>query len=342
MRKHILRIQRENDIYFISNRTILGCFLMTPTPIVNQIISGAVARAATKHPAVELYAFSFLLNQFYMLLRAPKLDLPEFMKTLQQEIAEELNIVHDLNNAVFADRYQKSEVRGKKAILERFVAITCAPIQAGLSRSPAGWAGVCSWAHYSSNASFSGMRINRTSLGKLRRKAKNTQKLFRLPPNAGEEHYSFKLARLPGYKHQSKAAHRRFIKAAVAKRALEIRAARAGQFADIKKLCGAHWSTRPTNAALKNLGLRKADLHAPAGENPELKNATTRIYQRCYGTPRARAQHLTEFRAISAQYAEAMEYYVKEYDASRFPARTCRPGLISCEKPPGWHDKISA
>lgn len=320
MPKFILRTQHEDDVYYVRNICIQQSFLMLPKERINQAIAGALARATHLHK-VRIYAFTFLPNRFEMLLSAPLLNLPEFMKSMQQEIAEELNFIIKREGKFFERCYQKSEVRGKQALLERFSAITCAAITDGLAAAPDDWAGVSSWPFYLSGETFRGMSINRTRLGELKRRAKNKQKLFILPPDAGQEHYQFQLTRLPGFKSQSRAKHNAFIKRAVSEYAEKLRQAGAIRVIDIEKLKTMHWSTRP------------ADLDAQS-QNPTKREPHR--YQLCYGTPAIRAAHLQEYKSLCQAYARAMQAYVEEFDASQFPARTCRPGLISCEKPDGW------
>lgn len=335
MPKHILRTQHEEDVYFVSNTTIQEAFLMLPTEEVNQAIAGAIARAALLHK-VKIYGFSVLFHRFYMLLSAPGLNLPKFMKSMQQEIAFELNLCHKRSGKFFAGRYKKSEVRGKDAILERFLAVITAPVKAGLAEDPRDWCGVDSLKPYLDATPFKGTRINRTELGKLTRKSKRKKKPLSLPARAGHEDFQFELARLPGFERQSHAQHRRYIERLITARTHALRTERRGRLADIKALKKLHWATRPDNKGLRKFGLLQADLERPAAEDPLYKETSPQRYQMCYGTASARAAHFKEYKLLRIQYAAGMKKYVEDYDASHFPERTCRPGLIDCERPHGW------
>lgn len=325
MSTYILRTQHEDAIYFVKNITIQESFLMLPQTRVNEIIKGSLARAAELHQ-VKIYAFIFLLNRYEILLSAPRLNLPEFMKTLQQELAMELNIAHKRKGKFFARRYQKSEVLDKEALLERYASITCAAIEAGLSPTPDGWAGVSSWDYFLQSTPIQGTRLNRTVLGELKRKAKNKRKRFTLPANAGQEDYQFSLARLPDFEKQPAAAHRRFIENMVNAHAKDLKQSQPNVFANIRKLKKLHWSTTPAS-----LEARRARVKKPCARSREAQQ-----YQLCYGKPAAQAAFKARYHHIRKIYAHAMKIYIEEYDASKFPVRTCRPGLISCEKPKGW------
>lgn len=325
MPERILRTQQEEAIYFVNNTTIQETFLMLPSERINEIITGSLARAAELHQ-VKIYAFIFLINRFYMLLSAPELNLPEFMKTLQQELALELNLEHERRGKFFEGRYQKSEVLDKEALLERYIMIVCSAIEAGLTPDSDGWAGLSSWDYFLNEESISGTRINRTELGKLKRKAKNKIKAFKLPADAGQEYYEFRLAKLPGFEDQSDNKYRNYLKRLVDSRAKSLREKRGGQFIDPDELTALHWSTSPKSPGLE--------------AKPSFRLSTTQRkaqrYQFCYGEAGLQAAHILRYKLIRDQYAQAMKAYVEEYDASKFPPRTCRPGLIVCEKPEGW------
>ena len=59
----------RDKLYFITNRTLQGRFLLKPSPYVNNLIGGVLARALRLFN-VQLYAFVFASNHFHMVVKA--------------------------------------------------------------------------------------------------------------------------------------------------------------------------------------------------------------------------------------------------------------------------------
>ena len=81
-----LRIQGEEAIYFVTNRCFQEQFLLRPDDEVNRIAVAVLLRAARIHK-VEIFAFVFMSNHFHLMVRARSLNLHEFMKDFQSNLA---------------------------------------------------------------------------------------------------------------------------------------------------------------------------------------------------------------------------------------------------------------
>ena len=84
-----IRCFEPERIYFVTNRTLQGRLLMTPSTQINDLIGGVLARAVQRHE-VELFAFVFLSNHIHLLLRAKEGEFSKFMGYLQGNIAREV------------------------------------------------------------------------------------------------------------------------------------------------------------------------------------------------------------------------------------------------------------
>lgn len=305
-----IRIQDTDQIYFIRNITVQQSYLFVPNAEFNRLARGALARAATIHE-VDIYAVSFLLNRFKMLARCPQLNLPEFMKSFQAELANAVNRIYKRAGKVFERRYFKADVLGEDGLLERFLDITNSPIAAGLVASIKDWPGVNSWRNSTTQTPLAGVWLNRTELRRLERKTHNKRQLFTLPDDAGIEHHSCNLERLPIFNELNDLE--------CLARLATLRTEHAEKLRESRKKEGLSY--------LGSKRLRKAKWHQRPREYAHFKCPLS------YGPAPLRLTHLTRVRAINRNYARAMAVYVANEVLPKFPLYTCRPGLIICEKP---------
>lgn len=305
-----VRIQSKGQIYYVRNTTVQQAYLFIPGESFNRLARGALARAARLHGA-NIYAVCFLLNQFKMLTDCPRLNLPEFMKSFQSELARAVKDVYEREGRVFEHRYYKGDVLGEDGLLERFLEITNAPIAAGLVPKIKHWAGINSYQNLSADLPLGGVWLNHTELRRLERKTKNKRKKFTLPPNAGIEHHTVELTRLPIFKNLSDSDYLAKLE--------DLRAEHAKELRDVRRKKGLSYVG---SKRLQKVNCRQRPRRFTRFERPL-----------SFGPEKLRLAHSFQVRLINRQYAEAMRVYVENKVVPIFPLYTCRPGLIICEKP---------
>lgn len=307
-----LRIQGKNQLYLVENITIQHAYLFAPDDEdeVNALIAGALARAA-QLCEVKIVACIFLLNRFKLLLSAPKLNLPKFMKAFQGQAARALNRHFKRHGKFFEARYTKADVLDAEGALQAFKEVACAPIIAGLVENLEDWTGISTLDSYLRGQVFEAEWLNRTLYAKLLKASQRKRNPQKLPENAGIEKYTFKLHRLPGFEHQTQAEHRTFIEQELANFAEEVRKENRKQgvtYLGRQKIRALTWRDHPEE-------------YAAFGQRSN------------YGSEAARARHCAEYQAIAKQYAVAMEAYMKDDDAAKFPPYSIRPSAMDCELP---------
>ncbi len=134
---------RPNAGVEIMNRCIQGRHLIKPSPRLNQIIIGALAKAREKYP-VEIYSGAFASNHFHLHLQAPSVKIQaDFMAHFTRKLSFETGILYDWKTRTFPDRYHSSEVSQEpEAQIRRLVYHLQHGAKEGLVSSPLDWPGV--------------------------------------------------------------------------------------------------------------------------------------------------------------------------------------------------------
>ena len=99
-------IPDDASLVEVTTRTIQSRLLLTPTPQLNRIIIGALARAARRYE-VGVVAFSFLSNHFHLLVRVKDVErLASFMGFFNSKLAREVVRLTGWKDKVWSRRYQ--------------------------------------------------------------------------------------------------------------------------------------------------------------------------------------------------------------------------------------------
>jgi REP element-mobilizing transposase RayT len=103
----LLRFLPDNaSLVEVTTRTIQSRLLLTPTPQLNRIIIGALARAGRRYE-VGVVAFSFLANHFHLLVRVKDAErLASFMGFFNSKLAREVVRLTGWKDKVWSRRYQ--------------------------------------------------------------------------------------------------------------------------------------------------------------------------------------------------------------------------------------------
>jgi REP element-mobilizing transposase RayT len=90
----------------VTTRTIQSRFLLTPTPELNRIVIGALARASHRFK-VGVVAYAFLGNHYHLLARVEDADqLSRFMGLFNSKVAREVARLTGWKDKIWSRRYQ--------------------------------------------------------------------------------------------------------------------------------------------------------------------------------------------------------------------------------------------
>lgn len=162
------RIFREDGLYLVTNRTILDLPLMAPSKEVNAIIRNNLAWAAARY-SVELHAFCFESDFFGMLIRAPHLNLSQFMGDFQGVTAREINAVLGRSGQFFAGRFEDSEILDDAAMRRELGKLLSAPCVAERGDDTDEKVGVSSWQLHRTGEALVGEREDRVRFREIKR-----------------------------------------------------------------------------------------------------------------------------------------------------------------------------
>ncbi len=192
-----IRTFDKDTIYFVTNSCFQRCFLMAPGEEVNRIILGCLARAVAIHH-VQLFAFVFMSNHFHMLVKAPFMNLSEFMRDFQADIAREINRLRSRNGKFFSRRFSAEPILDEEALLDKLDYTLNNPCNDDLVRHIKHWPGVSSWDFHATSEPMVGKWLDRDELRRLRRKDENT------PEEAAYKEFELELSTLPNFKDLTK------------------------------------------------------------------------------------------------------------------------------------------
>jgi hypothetical protein len=129
----------------VTQRTLQGRLLLTPTPELCQIILGVLGRAQRLFE-MTLHAFAFLANHFH-LIASPRdaKHLADFVGYVSGNIAREVARLQDWPEKVWGRRYASVPISGEpEAQIERLRYILAQGLKEGLVSKAADWPGVTS------------------------------------------------------------------------------------------------------------------------------------------------------------------------------------------------------
>lgn len=168
MQKRPLRIQCADDIVVVSN----GCFQnehnLPTDPISNRRMLGALFKYAGTY-SVELYAYAFLPNGFWLVLSSPSADRQNFMRDFQAWLAKWMNFRLDREGRFFHERYDDETLVDAEAVIGTIVDVLVSPVREGFVRDLDAYEGATSRHRPSGEQAPVGEWIDRDRLRSLRR-----------------------------------------------------------------------------------------------------------------------------------------------------------------------------
>ena len=186
---------------FVSIRCIQARFLLRPSPRVNQLILGVLARAQRKYE-VRIFAPAFLSNHGHMLLWFRDAEQQaKFMHFVDGNIAREIGKLHKWSGKFWGQPFSSSIVASDEAsqvMMLRYVLEQAC--KEGLVASPRDWPGVHAASILLSGRNPKGIWVNRTGLYEARRRKRNRGKIRVVD---FEEELELEISQLPCWAHLS-------------------------------------------------------------------------------------------------------------------------------------------
>jgi REP element-mobilizing transposase RayT len=205
----------------VTCRTLHGRLLLRPSPELNAIVIGILARASRLYP-VRLVAFAFLANHYHLLLAVDDaLALSRFMGYVNSNLAREAGRLADWREKFWSRRYQAILVTQEEgAQVERLQYLLAQGCKEGLVARPQDWPGAHAVRALLGEETLEGLWFDRTQEYLARRRGQ----AFEYLDYATRE--SLELAPLPAWQHLTPDAYRERIAELVANLAAEAVAAR--------------------------------------------------------------------------------------------------------------------
>ena len=187
----------------VTTRTIQSRFLLTPTPELNRIVIGALARASRRFK-VGVVAYAFLGNHYHLLLGIEDADqLSRFMNLFNSKLAREVARLTGWKDKIWSRRYQAIVVSNEEAAqVARLIYLLGNCCKEGLVARIEEWPGVHCAPALLTGASLQGIWINRTQEYLARQRGKTPD------PQQFEESETLTLVQLPCWKHLSPEQYR--------------------------------------------------------------------------------------------------------------------------------------
>jgi len=189
-----VRYVRNTHYYFLTNRCLLGQFVMLPDDECTRIIKGCLTRAAQAHN-VELVCFVFLSNHFHIVARFPDRNMGEFMCQLQGQIADRLNDHRVRSAPVFPERYDDQALLDDQTLRDKISYVLNNPVQDRLVGSAEDWPGVTSMRHhYEGDATVDGEWLDHAAWRNDRRTQGEADRSDAMVEHTVDLHYPAALA----------------------------------------------------------------------------------------------------------------------------------------------------
>ena len=153
----------DHSLVEVTCRVIQRRFLLRPSPKLNSIIIGTLARFQQRH-RMKICGFVYLSNHYHLLLRPESVEqLASFMRDVQSKIAREVGRLYDWKEKVWGRRYSdgtsshepESEILRLRYLLEQ-------GCKERLVASPKQWPGATSTRALLTGEPLEGIWIDRT------------------------------------------------------------------------------------------------------------------------------------------------------------------------------------
>jgi REP element-mobilizing transposase RayT len=164
MGRKIRHLLEPDCLVEITCRVIQRRFLLRPTPKLNAIIRGALARAQTSH-GMKICGFVYLSNHCHLLLRPQSTQqMADFMRDLNYKISKEVGRLHGWEGPLWPRPYTDVQVSGEpEAQISALRYLLSQGCKEGLVASPKHWPGATSTKALLSGEALPGVWIDRSA-----------------------------------------------------------------------------------------------------------------------------------------------------------------------------------
>lgn len=202
-----LRIQDPTHCYFVTNRCFQERFLLTPSPEINALILGWLARSAKRY-SIDVFFFLFMSNHFHLAVRAPQENLHNFMGYFQSNLAYDINRHLKRTGALFARRYSAEPMLDDSAMMQKWRYTMNNPVEANLVSHVRFWPGASSYQAHLDQAPITAIWTDRDKLRAMRRRKNYTPE----DDTQADRIIELPLAPLPFLKNNTPAQRKRLFK----------------------------------------------------------------------------------------------------------------------------------
>ncbi|MEK7704541.1 MAG: transposase [Myxococcota bacterium] len=128
-------------LYFVTNRTFQSRLLLTPSPYVNNLVGGVIARALKRYD-VALHAFVFLSNHCHLIVSSATGAVSEFMGYVEANIAKEVGRHIGWRGKLWHRRFSAEPILDDEALERRLAYIFGHGVKEGLVERASDWPGL--------------------------------------------------------------------------------------------------------------------------------------------------------------------------------------------------------
>lgn len=173
-----IRFVPDGALVEVTCRTLHGRFLLRPSPRLEEITVGVLARAARRYE-VKVCAFVFLSNHYHMLLLPSNaFHLARFMNYVNGNLAKEAGRLHGWREKFWGRRYRAIVVSDEEAAqIGRLHYLLEQGCKEGLVASPRHWPGASSVQAMSQGSSLCGLWVDRTKQWLAQQKGESAAEL---------------------------------------------------------------------------------------------------------------------------------------------------------------------
>ena len=135
----------KGTTYLVTRRCLGRRFLLRADPALNSLFRYCLARAVEAH-GIELHAVSVMSNHYHLVLTDPCGVLPDFMRTLNRQVAMGVKRLRDWDEVVWEPNvpYSAVALEGPQEVLDKVAYTVLNPVSAGLVRRPEQFPGLVS------------------------------------------------------------------------------------------------------------------------------------------------------------------------------------------------------
>jgi len=182
----------------ITQRCLLGFFLLRPSDRLNALIAGVIAKAQAKYP-VKVIALSFLSSHYHLIISSKNQEiLSTFMNFVSSNTAREAGRLHGWRGKLWARRFDCVAITDEEKIqVARLKYVLAQGTKEGLVSSPRYWPGLNTARALLGGKSLKGIWIDRTVLYRARQRKGGR----RARPIDFEKEVAVRLSQIPCWAH---------------------------------------------------------------------------------------------------------------------------------------------